>query len=146
MRSGSLVLSFFKQQRLSIRPREEKQNWPTWLLFTIVPLQRPHTCGLKGLWLQKTIFSHSIRQSQIPCGYESNEWRLQISLSPAGQRDCDLWQKINYRLKQTLQLAAGCSQLSFFIQLVISAADMWPETLTKKWSCAEIAHTWNLDH
>lgn len=90
MRSGSLVLSFFTQQRPYIRPRKERQNWPTGVLFKTVPLQRPHTCDYKILqvFTKNNIPTHrySIRQNRSLRGNESNK----ILHSPEGQWTDDL--------------------------------------------------------
>lgn len=53
MCSGLLVLSFLKQQRPSIRPADEEQNWPTAVPFRTLPLQSSHTYDYKSLRKKK---------------------------------------------------------------------------------------------
>lgn len=63
MCSGSVVLSFFKQQRPSILPADKKQKCPTALTFGTAPLHNLHICHYKLLpkkiKLETIILSHS---------------------------------------------------------------------------------------
>ena len=60
MCSGSLVLSFLKQHRPSIRPADEEQNRPTSVPLRTAPLQSSHTCSYRSWGRRKQVVNNNI--------------------------------------------------------------------------------------